>query len=479
MSVVSGEKPNILLITCDELRADALSCYGNRVISTPNLDALAARGTRYERAYCNSPWCLPSRCSLATGLYPHRNGAYSNFRDVPLDPAIPNIYTLLRGAGYHTAHIGKCHYAPVPYADTLPDQTLPYDDFRKYYLSLGMETLALQDDKQVSVWFMDDYAAELDAAGYLSAYRDATWNRANAKVFPFPGPAEWHPDSWVGRKACAFLDSYPPGQPLFLWVSFSGPHYPFDAPGEYYERVDMSLDARVISAKEFDDPSRIHSATFHGRPTGAIDGLGPAPGGATKHYSDSYWRELRRNYFANVAQIDDQIGRILAALDARFGDDLLIVFTADHGEMLGYHGLWGKNNCAYEDVWNVPLIVKHPNNGASATTDALCMLVDILPTCLAAAGLEQDFCDGIPLHERIASGGAKYVFAEGEGFLAASDSRFKLTRVAQGERQHTELIDLESDSHEFVNRIGDPALQSERARLGAAMTDHLMAHALR
>lgn len=479
MSVVSGEKPNIVLITCDELRADALSCYGNRVISSPNLDALAARGTRFERAYCNSPWCLPSRCSLTTGLYPHRNGAYSNFRDVRLDPETPNIYSLLRGAGYHTAHIGKCHYAPVPYGDTRPEQTLPYDEFRAHYLSLGLDALALQDDKQVSVWFMDDYAAELDAAGYLSAYRDATWNKANAKVFPFPGPAAWHPDSWVGRKACELLDSYATEKPLFLWVSFSGPHYPFDAPAEYYERADMSLDARVTNAIEFDDASRIHSATFHGRPTGAIDGLGHAPGGATKNYREAYWTELRRNYFANVAQIDDTIGRILAALNSRFGENTLIIFTADHGEMLGNHGLWGKNNCAYEDVWNVPLIVKHPDSDASESTDALCMLVDILPTCLAAAGLKPDFCDGIPLDERIATDGADYVFAEGEGFLAASDGCFKLARVAQGERQHTELIDLESDPHEFVNRIGDPALQAERARLLAAMTDHLMAHALR
>ena len=97
---MSRAKPHILLITCDELRKDALSCYGNRVIHTPNLDALAAAGTRFERAYSNSPWCLPSRCSLVTGLYPHNNGSYSNFRDIPLDAELPNIYNLLRGAGY-------------------------------------------------------------------------------------------------------------------------------------------------------------------------------------------------------------------------------------------------------------------------------------------------------------------------------------------------------------------------------------------
>ena len=212
---MTADSPPIILVTCDELRQDALSCYGNRVISTPNLDALAASGARFDRAYTNSPWCLPSRCSLATGLYPHNNGAYSNFRPVSLDPALPNIYSLLRGAGYHTAHIGKCHYAPVPYSQTRPDATLPYDEFRAYYRSLGIDYLELQDDKQVSVWFMDDYARELESAGYLEAYRAATWDRENAKVFPFPGPAEWHPDSWVGRKAAEYVAAYESEQPLF------------------------------------------------------------------------------------------------------------------------------------------------------------------------------------------------------------------------------------------------------------------------
>lgn len=476
---MSGGPPHIVLITCDELRADALSCYGNSAISTPHLDALAARGTRFERAYSNSPWCLPSRCSLATGLYPHRNGSYSNFRDVPLDPAIPNIYSLLRGAGYRTAHIGKCHYAPVPYSQTRPDKTLPYAEFRDYYLSLGLDHLDLQDDKQVSVWFMDDYARELDAAGHLAAYRAATWDRDNAKVFPFPGPAEWHPDSWVGRKSAEYLSQYAGDQPLFLWASFSGPHYPFDAPAEYYERVDMRADERLVDAAEFDDPSRIHSATYHGGPAAAIDGLGGAPGRAMKNYSEDYWRRLRRNYFANVAQIDDYVGRILAAVQARFGDDALIIFTADHGEMLGNHGLWGKNNCAYEDVWNVPLIAQYPGAQEARTSAELCMLVDILPTCLEAAGLAHDFCDGLPLGERVARAGADYVFAEGEGFLAVTDGRFKLTRVAQGQRQHSELIDLEADPHEFVNRIDDPALQAVAARLQCEMLEHLMAHALK
>ena len=89
----------------------------------------------------------------------------------------------------------------MPYGETRPDVTQPYEAFREYYCKLGMDDLFLQDDKQVSVWYYDDYSQELDAAGYLKAYRDATWDRSAHKVFAFPGPAEWHPDSWVGRKA--------------------------------------------------------------------------------------------------------------------------------------------------------------------------------------------------------------------------------------------------------------------------------------
>ena len=476
---MSQKQPHIVLITTDELRKDALSCYGNRVIQTPHLDRLAAEGVQFNRAYTNSPWCLPSRCSLATGLYPHNNGAYSNFRDISLDPELPNIYTTLKQGGYTTAHIGKCHFAPVPYSETRPDVTLPYDQFRQYYLSLGMDHLDLQDDKQVSVWFCDDYSRELDEAGYLEAYRDATWDRGNRKVFAFPGPSEWHPDSWVGRKSAEYIDAYDNEEPLFLWVSFSGPHYPFDPPAEYLSRVNMDLDHRIYRDDEFDDPSKIHSSTYHGLPNGAIDGLGVAPDKATKNYSEAYWHKLRQYYFANVAQIDDYVGHILKSIESQLGDNVLVIFTADHGEMLGNHGLWGKNNCAYEDVWNVPLIVNFPENQSRGDTNNIAMLIDILPTCLETAGIDYSFCDGQPLSQRRTSGGAEYAFAEGEGYFAVTDGTYKLVRVSQGDRAHTELIDLSQDPSEFENHITESSIQSHRIRLQNQMVDLLMRHALK
>ncbi len=231
-------QPHIVLITADQLRADALGAYGGRAVPTPNIDRLAASADRYDSAYTVSPWCMPSRSSIVTGQYPHTHRAYSNFRDCRLSPERPTLYSLLREQGYATSHVGKCHYAPVPYGETRPDRTLPYDAFRDYYLSLGIDHLALQDDKQVSVWFADDYSQELEAAGHLEAYRAAVWNRDYAKVFPFPAPPEWHPDAWVGRKAAEFIGTWDASQPLFTWVSLSGPHFPFDAPDAYIDRVD-------------------------------------------------------------------------------------------------------------------------------------------------------------------------------------------------------------------------------------------------
>ncbi|TVQ26263.1 MAG: hypothetical protein EA382_05815, partial [Spirochaetaceae bacterium] len=290
-------RPAIVLITADELIREAIGCYGNAAVPTPNLDRLAQRGTRFDRAYSSSPWCLPARWSLLSGKLPHASGAYSNFRPVTTDPESPNLYRTVRDHGYTAAHIGKCHYYPVPYGETRADRTLPYDSFRDSYLRLGIDHLDLQDDKQVSVWFYDDYAKELDAAGYLGAYRDATWQRLeNGRVFPFPGPDEWHPDSWVGRKAVDYINGYRSDQGLFLWASFSGPHYPIDPPAAYLDRVDMSRDLeRVVVPGEFDDPARLHYRSFNG--PGGIDGCAGAPEGACRNYTDDYWVSFRRHYY--------------------------------------------------------------------------------------------------------------------------------------------------------------------------------------
>lgn len=466
-------KPCIILITADQLRKDALSCYGNKAIDTPNLDSLADSGIKFNKAYTVSPWCLPARSSILTGLFPHNSGAYSNFRKCSLDNGIPNLFTELKETGYTTALMGKCHFAPVPYNMTRPNKTLPYDEFRDYYMSLGMDHLDLQDDKQVSVWFYDDYAKELDEAGYLEGYRDAVWDKNKAKVFPFPGPAKWHPDAWVGRKTVEYIEDHSEEQPFFAWISFSGPHFTFDAPAEYYDRVDMTQDiGKRVYEGEYDDSKRIHHGSYHG--SEGIEGCGMAPDKACKNYTDEYWMELRRSYFANVALIDEEIGKILSAAKGKFGDNVLIIFTADHGEMLGNHGLWGKNNCGYEDVLNIPMLVKYPNQEDGIETEAKVMLTDILPTCLKAAGADIIKCDGTDFKENMEHGGYKYVFSEGEGYISISDGTTKYIQAQKKGESFREMIDLSIDPNETKNMIDDPSYSGKLATVQREIIDIFM-----
>ncbi|TBL72390.1 sulfatase-like hydrolase/transferase [Paenibacillus thalictri] len=468
--------PHILLITTDELRKDTLSLYGNEAVQTPYLDRFAQSGIRFDKAYSVSPWCFPSRCAIVTGRLPHNTGAYSNFRPLELDKNIPNLFTELKKSGYKTSVHGKCHFVPVPYDQTRPDLTLSYEPFRDYYMSLGIDHLDLQDDKQVSVWFYDDYAKELDEAGYLKAYRDATWNvEGNRKVFPFPGPDEWHPDSWVGQKAVEYLEDCDPDKPNFTWVSFSGPHYPFDPPESYFSRVDMSKDKPCsVLEGEFSDPSRIHHRSYYGNGRGVVDGAGVAPGYACANYDADYWHELRTSYYANMALIDDQIGRILEAAEKRFGGNVLVIFTADHGEMLGNHGMWGKGDCAYEDVLNVPLLVRYPGEQHASCTDAPVMLTDIMATCLKTAGANPPETDGRDFKESIACGGYPYTFSEGEGFASVCDGRWKYVHAVKMGREFYELFDLQSDPQEFYNVIDAPEHAAVVAELRKQLTNLFM-----
>jgi len=454
---VSDRRPAILLITTDQLRRDAIGCWGASAVATPHLDRLAAAGTVYDQAYTASPWCLPSRSSLVTGLYPRNHGAYSNFRDRRLSPSVPNLYTELKGLGYRTGHVGKCHFAPVPYGETRPDATLPYDEFRDYYLSLGIDHLDLQDDKQVSVWFGDDYACELADAGHLASYREQVWNAAAKKVFTFPGPAGWHPDAWVGRKATELIAAHTGDEPLFAWVSFSGPHFPFDPPAEYLDRVDLDAAGEPVRREgEFDDPARIHHRSWKGSTKGWIES------GVNSEHTDEYWHRLRHHYLANVALIDDQIGAVLAAAEERFGDDLVVVFSCDHGEMLGNHGLWGKGNCFYDDVLRVPLIHRRAGRRLAGTrSDALVSLVDVFPTLVAAAGGSPGPVDGRDLD----GPGHQHVFAEGEGFSVVTDGRHKLVTVRKAGAEHTEMFDLSIDPYEFDDIAGKPSYAEQQRDL--------------
>ena len=459
-------KPAIILITCDELRRDSIGLYGNKAVPTPHLDKLAQSSMRYENCYTPSPLCLPARSAIATGLYPHNSGAYSNFRDCALKPELPNMFRLLKDGGYRTSMFGKCHFVPGQNNTSTASTTIK-NDHKEKYLELGIDDLWLQDGKASSIWFYDDYSRELEAAGYLDAYRQKQWDKKTyASVFDFPGPAEYHPDIWVANKTCNYLQDYKQDEPLFMWLSFSGPHYPFDPPKEYLSRVDTTqLGERSFLEGEFDCSDRFHHTSYHG-PAG-IDACNRAKDGACKNFDEDYWTRLRTAYHANISLIDDQIGRVLDLVRQKFGDNALVIFTTDHGEMLGDHGLWGKHDCVYDPVWRTPLFVQYPNGelkGETATGKV--STLDILPTCLKATGIETDAkFDGNELRALTAAGGYPYVFAEAETFMAVTDGVYKYFHARFGGKGFHELLDLNSDPGEFVNYVNEPSHRDILVRL--------------
>lgn len=284
------------------------------------------------------------------------------------------------------------------------------------------------------------------------------WDRSAAKVFTFPGPAEWHPDAWVGRQACERIAALDADQPQLAWISLNGPQFPFDPPAEYLDRVDLAAMGEPRVAGELDDPARIPYRSLHGSdqsPGGWIES------GRNDRFDADCWHRLRHHYFANVALIDDQIGVIMAAVRDKFGDGAAIVFTPDHGEMLGQQRMWGKGHCFYEDVLRVPLLLHQPGSvDAGTRSDDLASLVDLYPTFVEAAGGTTDV-DGRSL---ITQRGHDHVFSEGERMSVVTDGVRKLVRIDDGDRTLDRDVRSQHRPRRDHLRGRQPVLRRRRAR---------------
>ncbi|MBQ8512980.1 MAG: sulfatase-like hydrolase/transferase [Clostridia bacterium] len=471
--------PHILFITTDEQHLKTLTCYGARTGTTPYLDALAENADVYDTAYTVSPVCLPARCSFMTGMYPHHSGSISNIFGASLSMQFPNLFTELKKQGYRTALHGKCHFIPVPYPATRGDMTLEYEHFIHYYRALGMDKLSLQDDKNNSLWYYDDYAKDLAKRGMLRKIRyEAHENRDNHGYYDFPFENAMHPDAWVGQRALEDIESRDAGEPNFIWVSFSGPHYPIDTPKEYTDRIDVTkMGERIFRDGEWDDESKYHVRGYHG--PGTTEGSGHVKDGAQKHYTEEYWTEWRQRYLGNIALIDEWIGKILTSARAKFGDDLLVIFTTDHGEMMGSHSLWGKNGSLFEDVLRIPLIVQRPGQRDGRRISECVSSLELFPTVLAYAGAPvPDQADGVTLDEQVKRGGRQYIISECDNRAAVLKDGIKLelNRPNLRGKMYYELYDLNEDPHEFENRYADPRYADAVRELTAILEaePHLM-----
>jgi arylsulfatase len=385
--------PNVLLITTDQHRFDALGCMGNREVQTPNIDRLAAQGVLFERCYVTNPVCMPSRASFMTGQFPDAHGVRRN--GVPVPDVPYGLARALSDQGLRTGMFGKTHFASLR-RDYAPDYQFP--DWRRGADYFGFGERAITHDlkdyladvptptradpaqpARERAFVRDDYLdwiQEHHPDAYRLAVREGLpeGQRPLApELWTSELPPELHQSTWIADRTMAFIDQ-PGSTPFFAWCSFVDPHHPFNAPRPYRERYDPAAFSPPLWAEgELERRSPYHQDR-HRR--------GSAP--FTEH-----WREYRAQYYAMLTLIDDQVGRLLQHLaDRGLAENTLVIFTADHGEMLGDHGLARKGLFHYEPLIRVPLLLRRPGQCAAGSRQpGIVQTVDITATILAAAGI--------------------------------------------------------------------------------------------
>lgn len=423
-SAGSGRRPNVLVIVADQLRADHLGFGGNTVVRTPHLDALAARGTVFGNATAANPTCMPNRASLATGRWPSAHGTRCN--GIPLDPGSRTLMRSLADSGYRTIGVGKLHhqnmgwdFEPEQQAEILATAPLLLDaaaqDARPRGGGVGWdrwEDRAAHEARFIPMppdyygyQHVDLVVGHGDHPGghYLHWARergldpDAVGGREKSDA-PYPGwdqvyrtsiPAELHPSTYIGEKAVEHLkDAAGQDSPFFLFVSFPDPHHPFSPP-EGYDTLYRSEEIPLPLGFDQDhsrSPEHIrHMMAHRGKP-------GSDPTMTWAATADQY-RHAAAAQYGLITLMDQQVGRILAELEAQGLDkETIVVFTADHGDLFGDHGLMLKHFCHYRSVTNVPLVVALPPGRTAVgqtgrRSNALVSSPDLVPTLMELTGV--------------------------------------------------------------------------------------------
>lgn len=480
----AATRPNVLMIMTDQQRSDGFGAAGNSMIRTPNMDRLAAEGVRCTSFFVSNPFCTPSRASFLTGRYPHAHRAWDNGVTVPEDTVtLPGRFA---EHGYHTALIGKGHLGTHqsegnPDSFTALEQPWfadwhgPYYGFQEAWLTSGHN----QPAGHYGLWLREHHPGSLALFGPEAALKPGTGAPMSWKSAL---PAEHHASTWIGDQTVSFLERNR-GRPFFLQVSFPDPHMPFCPPAPYhdmYRLEDVPMPRRRPG--ELDDKPPHFDAFRHGR----VEGFGGRPGPDLSRMTDDQIREIVAHTYGMISLIDDNLGRIVASLETLgLLDDTLIVFSTDHGELLGDHWLVGKGPFHYDALIKIPLLWRLPGGRpAGRTVEGLMSNVDVAPTILDYAGLpplpDTQGRSMLPLLQGEDEGLGRdrvlvefeWRFIPGLRLKTIRTHRHKLTVYAG--RPYGELYDLEDDPDEFVNRWHDPAYADIRSVLTAQLLDMLI-----
>ena len=410
-----SKRPNILYIMTDQHRADWLGCAGHKVVRTPHIDSLAARGTRMTQFHVTTPVCMPNRGAIFTGRYPSVNGLRHN--GLPL-PADANTFVdVMRTAGYHTATIGKSHLQPfgaVPvvradeehvansdipeakkpdgadYDNEHPDnyQTADLYAFPKPYYGFDHVRMVTNHSDDCGGHYLqwlrgqtNEWAELRDRANQLP--HDYT----NPQAFRTRLPEHLYPTSYIGQEARDYLTSRADSdEPFFAFVSFPDPHHPFTPPGKYWDmydpddfEVDLPYEAHHNPPPQLAEWKRLMDA-------------GVVPGNLQQAFMapKRQLQEAMALTAGMITMIDDQVGEILATLEATGqAENTIVIFNSDHGDYMGAFSLLLKGPFAHESVNRVPFIWMDPTQARGPeTADGLAASIDIAATLLERCGLE-------------------------------------------------------------------------------------------
>lgn len=497
-------RPNVVLIITDQHRLDHTGFGGNEVVQTPHLDALAARSTSFTEAFAANPICMPNRATLLTGRMPSAHGTRCN--GISLDWDASTCVRQLRRAGYRTGLVGKAHLqnmGVVPEITALvragltepdavvrprPDGWDLLEDGDRYlagpvdvpddFYGFGHVELAVGHADQVSGHYVHWLRAQgVDPATALG--RDVAAERSDLwwQVWKPALPTELHPTSWVGARSRAFVEeAAATDEPFFLQVSFPDPHHPFAPPGEHwsmYDPADIPLPATFDDPHETSMPHLRRWRSTRGQPAPAIPVMPFSP-------TAEQWREAAAKEYGAITLIDSVVGDVLAALaETGQADDTIVVFTSDHAEMFGDHGLMLKGAMHHRPALRVPLLVHRPGQVDGQVSSSLVGSIDVAQTIL-------DLC-AADVYEGMQGHSLRPVLDDPtttlrEHLLVEEDEPFDLAGVGQPLRMRTlispegrlsiyrgadrgELFALGEDPDELADRYDDPGSATLRADL--------------
>ena len=498
-----NRRPNILLITSDQHRPD---CFGfaGRSVRTPNLDRLARDGTRFNTAITPNVLCQPARASILTGMLPLTHGVTDN--RISLDARVGEMGwgRVLGDNGYQTGLIGKAHFGTDPRAtewgspESREDSKAFPPDWRGPYLGLQHMDLLLLGHwhpllpcetppagHQFESWFHNHPNAWKRWATDANTGVDAAYGSAAAQTWSSDLPAAWHSTTWITEKTEEYLRNADPNQPFCTWVSYPDPHHPFDCPAEWSAQYDpATVDISPTHRRDLDQRPWWHRAALENQPQDS----NPKVRKLREEYSrippqtDDQLAAMTANYYGMISFIDDGIGRILQTLDdTGLAENTIVIFTADHGELLGDHGLYLKGPTHYDGLLRVGLIMRGPGIPEDHQIDQPVSTLDLPATFYDWAGLDRP--DGIESRSLapVIAGTESRDVAYNEWDLGPERCGVALKLRTIRTRRHRltidlisgagELYDLQDDPLENQNLFDDPASRSLCSDLMSIMPD--------